>query len=149
MHAGLRPSVSEMLPDETWSQLAEASDAMLVDVRTRPEWAFVGVPDLSRIDRSVVLNEWRQYPDMAINPGFVTALLEGFGDRLPSKLFFICRSGARSMEAATAVSADLQSRGLDAECINVAEGFEGDLDANNHRGTANGWQARGLPWRQS
>ncbi|MEM7686023.1 MAG: rhodanese-like domain-containing protein, partial [Pseudomonadota bacterium] len=34
-------------------------------------------------------------------------------------------------------------------CTNVAEGFEGDLDADGHRGTINGWKAHGLPWRQS
>ena len=149
MHAGLRPSVSELLPDETWSNLAATPDAVLVDVRTRPEWAFVGIPDLSQLGREVLLNDWRQYPDMSVNPGFVATLLEGFGEKLPSKIFFICRSGARSMEAASAVSAELLSRGQAAECINVAEGFEGDLDAHKHRGTANGWQARGLPWRQT
>jgi hypothetical protein len=34
-------------------------------------------------------------------------------------------------------------------CINVTEGFEGDLDAEGHRGNLNGWRARGLAWRQS
>ncbi|PWE32521.1 sulfurtransferase [Maritimibacter sp. 55A14] len=149
MSAGPRPSVANLLPDETWSQLSETPDAVLVDVRTKPEWSFVGIPDLSPLGRSVLLSEWRQYPDMSVNPEFASALIDGLGDKLPSRIFFICRSGARSMEAATAVSAELGKRGLSAECINVAEGFEGDLDAENHRGTANGWQARGLPWRQS
>ncbi|MGG7645232.1 rhodanese-like domain-containing protein [Rhodovulum sp. YNF3179] len=149
MSADRSPSVSEVLPDETWKELQDTPDAVLIDVRTRPEWGFVGVPDLSTLSRSVILHEWRQFPDMAVNPAFSAALMEEFGDTLPSKVFFICRSGARSMEAATAFAAELQARGQRAECINVAEGFEGDLDANKHRGTTNGWKARGLPWRQS
>jgi rhodanese-related sulfurtransferase len=32
---------------------------------------------------------------------------------------------------------------------NVANGFEGQIDAAGHRGTLNGWKAEDLPWRQS
>ena len=32
--------------------------------------------------------------------------------------------------------------------VNVAEGFEGDLDEQKHRGST-GWKAVGLPWKQS
>jgi rhodanese-related sulfurtransferase len=35
-----------------------------------------------------------------------------------------------------------------AKVYNVVEGFEGALDAEQHRGAA-GWKAAGLPWRQS
>ena len=31
---------------------------------------------------------------------------------------------------------------------NVADGFEGPVDAEGHRGTQAGWKASGLPWRQ-
>jgi len=31
----------------------------------------------------------------------------------------------------------------------VAQGFEGDRDADGHRGTIGGWKAGGLPWVQS
>ena len=31
---------------------------------------------------------------------------------------------------------------------NVLDGFEGNLDADGHRGTT-GWKAVGLPWTQS
>ena len=34
-------------------------------------------------------------------------------------------------------------------CLNVADGFEGPLDAQAKRGAAGGWKAEGLPWRQS
>jgi adenylosuccinate synthase len=32
--------------------------------------------------------------------------------------------------------------------FNVADGFEGPVDAEGHRGTVAGWKAEGLPWRQ-
>jgi rhodanese-related sulfurtransferase len=33
-------------------------------------------------------------------------------------------------------------------CYNVADGFEGPLDPDNHRGGLAGWKVEGLPWRQ-
>ena len=57
---------------------------------------------------------------------------------------FICRSGARSHEAALAA----QSAGY-GSVFNVLEGFEGDRDASGHRNTVGGWRAAGLPWTQS
>ncbi|MEM9795875.1 MAG: rhodanese-like domain-containing protein [Pseudomonadota bacterium] len=128
--------------------MSEDSRSVLVDVRTRPEWGFVGGPDLSDLKKDVLRVEWKSWPDMAPNPAFVGALLDG-GDGLPSHYLFICRSGARSMQAAQAVAATLSAKGVSVTCTNVAEGFEGDLDADKHRGGLNGWKARGLPWRQS
>jgi rhodanese-related sulfurtransferase len=66
---------------------------------------------------------------------------------LPDKeapLLFLCRSGARSAAAAKAMTAAGYST-----CLNVADGFEGPLDAQAKRGTAGGWKAAGLPWRQT
>lgn len=138
--------ISECTPEQAWAALAEDPDAQLIDVRTQPEWAFVGVPELAELGRQAVLIEWRQYPTMGINSDFTEQVKTALGGSFPSQLFFICRSGARSMEAAQAVSgADMPP----AKCINVAEGFEGDLDGDRHRGGMNGWKARGLSWRQS
>ena len=58
-------------------------------------------------------------------------------------ILFLCRSGVRSRSAATAA--------LDAgftAAYNILEGFEGDKDANNHRGNLGGWRFHGLPWYQ-
>ena len=38
---------------------------------------------------------------------------------------------------------------LGLEAYNILEGFEGDADAEGHRGRHGGWRFRGLPWRQS
>jgi rhodanese-related sulfurtransferase len=35
-----------------------------------------------------------------------------------------------------------------AAVFNIADGFEGPLDAAGHRGTRAGWKAAGLPWQQ-
>jgi rhodanese-related sulfurtransferase len=146
--AGSIAGIPQLTPQQAYDALA-AGDAALIDVRTRAEWAFVGLPDLSPAGAQPVLVEWRSYPAMTGNPAFLDQLLEAFGGRPPARLLFLCRSGGRSQEAALAVSESLAERGLSAECCNVAEGFEGDLDGEGRRGSVNGWKVRGLPWRQS
>jgi rhodanese-related sulfurtransferase len=130
----------DLSPHEAWELLSRDSTATLVDVRTQPEWAFVGVPDLSAAGREVKLVSWQDYPAMARNPDFAGALAKLSKD---APVLFICRSGARSRTAAIAMTAQGFTR-----CFNVAGGFEGNLDAGGHRGVG-GWKAAGLPWRQS
>jgi rhodanese-related sulfurtransferase len=141
--------VDELPPPDAHAALGADPASMLVDVRTRAEWAFTGMPDLSALGKDVLAVEWVSYPSMAPNPRFYDEVLAKAGGSLPGRLFFICRSGARSMAAARAVAAESAARGQPVRCTNVAEGFEGDLDGDRHRGTLNGWKAHGLPWRQS
>ena len=56
----------------------------------------------------------------------------------------LCRSGVRSLAAGK----KLAEHGY-TDVTNIAEGFEGDKDAHNHRGHVNGWRYHGLPWEQS
>ena len=147
--SGERPIVDEVNPTEAYRLLESDPETALIDVRTRAEWAFVGLPDLSALDRPVWPIEWVAFPDMARNSAFVDQLMSQTGGKLPTQLLFICRSGGRSMAAAQTVAATLAGQGVAAHCTNVAEGFEGDLDQDGHRGRANGWKARGLPWRQN
>lgn len=144
-----RPIIDEVDPAEAYRLLESDSKSALIDVRTRAEWAFVGLPDLSALGRPVWPIEWVAFPNMARNPGFIEELADRMGGKPLARLFFICRSGSRSMAAAQAVAAELGAQGVSAHCTNVAEGFEGDLDQDGHRGRGNGWKARGLPWRQS
>ena len=146
---GAPPRIGSVNPNEAWDRLGQSPDAVLVDVRTQAELSFVGGPDLSGLDKAPVCVEWAVYPDMSNNPRFVAALMEELGGSIPSEIYFICRSGARSMRAAEAVTDFLFDNGVSAACFNVAEGFEGDLDPLGHRGGFNGWKARGLAWRQS
>jgi rhodanese-related sulfurtransferase len=144
-----RSTADEMIPPEAFAALAEDPGSALVDVRTRAEWTFTGMPDLSGLGRDVLAVEWVSFPGMAPNPRFYEDVVEQAGGTLPDRLFFICRSGARSLAAARMVAAEAASRGHPARCTNVAEGFEGELDGEGHRGRINGWKAHGLPWRQS
>lgn len=147
--AGAGPRVGSVDPAGAWDRL-EGAGAVLVDVRTRAEWSYVGVPDLSGLGKDVHFVEWQRFPDMSVNPHFVTEVLESAGAfATPAELFFICRSGVRSLRAAQAVAAHVETAGLGAACFNVEEGFEGDLNRDGHRGLHNGWKARGLAWRQT
>lgn len=149
MSSGPKPRVREVLPSEAWAILEGEPSAVLVDVRTRAEWAYVGLPDISVFDRQPLLVEWVQLPNLSPNPHFVGEVIGQLGDTAPGKLLFICRSGVRSLRAAAAVQAYLDGVGQESECLNVAAGFEGDLDDDRHRGTKNGWKVEGLPWRQT
>ncbi len=133
----------DVAPETAWKILSERTDAALIDVRTRPEWNFVGLPDLATLGKQPVLLEWQEFPSMQQNPDFVATLAGGVVDK-GTPLLFICRSGARSAAAAKAMTAAGYST-----CLNVADGFEGPLDAQARRGSARGWKAAGLPWRQT
>lgn len=149
MSTGNVPGVGEVLPTDAWTILETEKTARLVDVRTQAEWSFVGVPDISETGHSLICIEWASFPGMSKNPRFADAVIEALGDEAPGKLLFLCRSGVRSLHAAGAVAARYADLGVAVDCLNVAEGFEGDLNPNGHRGLHNGWKFRGLAWRQS
>jgi rhodanese-related sulfurtransferase len=130
-------------PATAWKILSERKDAVLIDVRTRAEWNYVGLPDLDSLAKKPALIEWQAFPGMQLNPQFVAELSAALPDK-EAPLLFICRSGARSAAAAKAMTAAGYST-----CFNVAEGFEGPLDGAAKRGTTGGWKAAGLPWRQT
>lgn len=133
----------DVAPATAWKILKDRKDAVLIDVRTRAEWNYVGLPDLETLGKKPALIEWQAFPSMQPNPEFVSALSGALPDK-EVPLLFICRSGARSAAAAKAMTAAGYST-----CLNVADGFEGPLDAQAKRGTAGGWKAAGLPWRQT
>ncbi len=109
--------------------------AKLVDVRTDAELHYVGsVPGSEAI-------EWNSI-DGQRNPGFLRQLEQVANKDEP--VMFLCRSGARSHAAATAAA----QAGWK-EAYNVLEGFEGDKDSQEHRGTVGGWRHARLPWVQS
>jgi len=129
-------------PVETWEALKAEPNAQLVDVRTDAEWNFVGVPDLGPAGKQVVLLPWQVYPTMARNASFEEQLGQA-GFTPDHHIYFLCRSGVRSLAAAEAArAAGFQN------VYNVADGFEGPPDGSGHRGVAAGWKASGLPWRQ-
>jgi len=97
------------------------------------------------IGKRPVLVEWVEFPSNQLNQAFVAQLTDALtkiGANNDTELFFLCRSGGRSLSAARAMAAAGYSR-----CRNVADGFEGPLDPNRHRGSR-GWKAKGIPWVQ-
>lgn len=132
----------DITPEQAWRILEEAPDAVLIDVRTQPEWAFVGVPDLSGLGRKVALVPWQVFPTMQLNPEFAKQV-KASGASEGAPVLFLCRSGVRSRSAAQAMAAQGFTRAM-----NVAGGFEGAHDGKRHRGTREGWKVAGLPWVQ-
>lgn len=128
----------DLLPLEVYNRIQASESAVLIDVRTDAEWAFVGVPAIDNLLRI----SWQRFPTMERNAAFV-ADVEAAGVARDTEIFLICRSGQRSAAAAAA----LTEAGF-ANCYNVAEGFEGDKDASGHRGAVGGWKHAGLPWIQ-
>jgi rhodanese-related sulfurtransferase len=132
----------DITPEQAWTLLRENADAVLVDCRTSAEWTFVGVPDLSELQRDTVFIEWNR-TDGSRNTGFVEDLQAAGVTPGERPVVFLCRSGNRSIGAAEAAT----EAGI-APSYNVLDGFEGNLDERQHRGTT-GWKAVGLPWKQS
>lgn len=132
----------DISPKQAWDMLASDPKAVLVDVRTDAEFAYVGNPDLDGLGKQVLRVYWKVFPAMDLNPIFVAEIKKS-GIAKDAPLLFLCRSGVRSRDAAIAMTA----AGFKA-CYNVAGGFEGDKDATGHRGTVNGWKVAGLPWVQ-
>jgi len=129
-------------PEDAWELLQRDPSAVLIDVRTDAEFAYVGGPDPKAVKNPLHKVSWVLFPDMKRNPHFEDAVR----DAAPGKetpILFLCRSGVRSAAAAKTMTALGYT-----QCYNIAEGFEGDKNADNHRGTVNGWKVRGLPWVQ-
>jgi rhodanese-related sulfurtransferase len=155
----------EQHPVHVWDSLADkASVAHLVDVRTMSETAFVGIPDLTSINKDVWLLEWKVFPRMCKNENFLEDIASKIMDACHAcpkgvdfVLYFICRSGCRSDEAAAEVENHLQQKKFQPlfdhvrkiTIYNVAEGFEGEPDVHKHRNTTSGWKFHNLPWKQT
>jgi rhodanese-related sulfurtransferase len=132
----------DVTPQDAWAALKAEPDAVLIDVRTKPEWSYVGVPDLAALGKKLVTIEWQSWPDGRLNPDFAQAVAAA-GVKPSDKVLLLCRSGVRSKAAA-----QLLTEGGWSRCYNVSDGFEGPHDATRHRGTVAGWQHDGLPWTQ-
>ncbi|HSR56459.1 MAG TPA: rhodanese-like domain-containing protein [Alphaproteobacteria bacterium] len=132
----------DVSPEDAWKILEESPDAVLVDCRTQPEWMFVGVPDLSSLNKKARFIPWQVFPSMQVNAEFVDQV-KASGAREDAPVLTICRSGSRSRAAAI----QLTSAGFK-RAYNVAHGFEGGHNKEKHRGQADGWKVSGLPWIQ-
>lgn len=134
--------VAQLDPLEAHALLAHDPAAVLLDVRSRMEFEYVGHP-------VGALNvPWSDWPEWKPDPAFPSAVheaLRGLGRNQPERtpVLLLCRSGGRSLAAARV----LLRAGFE-EVYNVREGFEGERNAERHRSSVNGWRFRGLPWEQ-
>ena len=123
----------DVSPPLAWAWV-QSGEAVLVDVRTDAEREWVGfVP-------GAVPAAWKQWPGMALNPQFDSAVQQAAAGG--QKLVLLCRSGVRSIAAAQ------RATQLGLTAYNILEGFEGDPNTQAHRGLLGGWRHHGLPWRQ-
>lgn len=126
--------VKSVSPEQAWEWIVN-DKAQLIDVRTYEEYKFIGhVPGSVNVP-------WAIGHPLVLNPRFLDDLEPLI---IKSKaILFLCRSGKRSEQAAIgAIQGGLPN------VFNVLEGFEGNLNELQQRGTTNGWKARGLPWEQ-
>ena len=134
--------VENIAPKQVWEALKAEPNALLVDVRTDAEWTYVGLPDLGEAGKQPLLLSWQHFPSMQVNGAFMDQLRRA-GVTPEHDIYFLCRSGVRSMAAAQVA----QEFGFP-HAYNVADGFEGPPDGEGCRGQVAGWKADGLPWRQ-
>ena len=132
----------DVTPEEAWDILETDKSAVLIDCRTDAEWSYVGQTDLSCLCKEQLRISWKNFPTMEINPAFTEEIAAACPDK-QTKLLMMCRSGARSIDAAIAATEAGYER-----AYNILEGFEGEKDVNGHRGNTGGWKHRGLPWKQ-
>jgi rhodanese-related sulfurtransferase len=135
--------IANIPPPQAHRLYEDDADAVLIDVRSKMEFDYVGHPI------GAIHMPWAEFPDWSADPArFVARVRErlaAMGGPVETRpLLLLCRSGARSMAAAQALAGAGFTR-----LYNVAEGFEGDKDAASHRGNLGGWRFHGLPWEQT
>lgn len=123
-----------VLPHEAWT-LFQAGLVEIVDVRTNEERKFVGYV------KETIHIPWATGTALNRNPRFAKELESKVGK--DKNILLLCRSGKRSAAAANvAFNAGFEN------IYNIEQGFEGDIDENEHRGSFNGWRFHNLPWVQ-
>jgi rhodanese-related sulfurtransferase len=128
------PYAGSVPPADAWA-LVQSGAAVLVDVRSTEERKFVGhVPGIAHV-------AWATGTSLTRNPRFARELEAKV--RKDEPVLLLCRSGKRS-----ALAAEAATKAGFTNVFNVLEGFEGELNNAQQRGTADGWRFRGLPWVQ-
>ncbi len=144
-HAG-----GDLTPLEAYERIqADPRGTVMVDVRTRAEYVFVGHPAMAH---NIPIQFWKAEPGekgmgMVFNHNFGRDLESRF-DREKVTVIFICRSGNRSI---TAINSALEAGFRADRLFNVLGGFEGGkikskLSLYRGQRRMGGWRNEGLPW---
>lgn len=131
-----------------------AGDILFIDIRTRSEVNFLGMPTLADANIPYFMPEsWSEWDDkkknfkLLPNSNFLPAVedrLAKKGLNKDSKIILMCRSGSRSAKAA-----NLLSKAGYTHVYTIVDGYEGDTsksEATRGQRVVNGWKNAGLPW---
>ena len=103
--------------------LSKKVNSHLIDTRSDIEWESTGIPDLSSINKETNLINWGPVLDQTFFEKYKKFLLISFNQN--DTLFFICRSGSRSLMAAKfAIEFGFKN------CFNIFNGFDNEYDQN-------------------
>ena len=103
--------------------LSKKVDSHLIDTRSDLEWKTTGIPDLSSINKKTNLINWGPVLNQTFFEQYKKFLLNSFNQK--DSLFFICRSGSRSLMAAKfAIELGFKNS------FNIYEGFHNENDQN-------------------
>jgi len=127
---------------------------LFVDVRTRAEVNFLGMPTLADANIPYMeMNEWYAWDEkknefkLDVNSNFADAIAARLAQKGLGKsdqIVLMCRSGSRSAKAADLL-ADLGYRNV----YTIIDGYEGDTakdGPSKGQRTINGWRNASLPW---
>ena len=108
---------------DAFDYLSKEVNSYLIDTRSELEWKTTGIPDLSSINKETNLINWGPVLDQSFFEQYKKFLLIKFNRK--DNLFFICRSGSRSLMAAQfALEFGFKNS------YNIYEGFSNDNDKN-------------------
>lgn len=135
-------------------EMLAKGDALFVDVRSRAEVAFLGLPKQVDVHIPYMVlpmmasfNRKKGTYDLEINPDFPTDFKEyaqAHGVSPDTPIILMCRSGSRSARAADLLT-DMGYR----QVYSVIDGYEGDKAGDGPRKgqrVVNGWRNAGAEW---
>ena len=103
--------------------LSKNLNSHLIDTRSDLEWKITGIPDLSSINKETNLINWGPVLNKNFFEKYQKFLLNSFNQE--DSLFFICRSGSRSLMA-TQLAIELGFN----NSFNIYAGFDNESDQN-------------------
>ncbi len=108
---------------DAFNLLSKKTDSHLIDTRSDIEWKSTGIPDLTSINKRTYLVNWDPFIDQTFFEKYKKFLLTSFNQK--DSLFFICRSGSRSLIAAKfAIEYGFK------DCFNIYDGFHNEYNQN-------------------
>ena len=133
----------DVTPRDAWTTLEQDPGAVLIDVRTKPEWSYVGVPDLAGLGKTLLKIEWQSWPDGGLNQDFAAEVAAGRRQARPADPAAVPLRCPQQVGGAGADRPGL------AALLQYLRRLRGSASmSTKHRGSVAGWQHDGLPWIQ-